>query len=63
MYERKFYARNKIEAMYGRPLVNAKVERGNLFALNLKLKYFLKKKKKAKKEYWRLLNLLNSGSV
>ena len=40
MYERKFYARNKIEAMYGRPRVNVKVERGNVFALNLKLKQF-----------------------
>ena len=38
VYERKFYAGNKIEPMYGRPRVNVKIERGNVFALNLKLK-------------------------
>ena len=48
MYVRKFYARNKIEAIYGKPRVNAKVERGNVFALNLKLKqfFFLKRRQK-----------------
>ena len=49
MYVRKFYARNKIEAMYGRPRVNLKVERGNVFPLNLKLKYFFFKKESKKR--------------
>ena len=48
MYIRKFYARNKIAAIYGKPRVNLKVERGNVFALNLKLKqsFFFKKESK-----------------